>query len=131
MNFKRAFNDLANKYNLNYQYQSFENCFGGHWWVFTHSLYNESGCFTIHCLPQRGEVECYYAEKFSNNREELCGKPVNIFETEKTIWNKNKKFFIFRNPFYYWNPDRIIETLIAVIETSIEKNKEFFGVAIK
>lgn len=40
MNFKKEFKKLAKKYNLNYQYQDFKNCFGGYWWVYTHSLYS-------------------------------------------------------------------------------------------
>lgn len=83
MNFKKEFNDLANTYTLKYKYQEFENCFGGNWKVYTHSLYNESGCFTIHCLPQRDEVDFYYTEKVSDNRKELCGKSINVFEVEK------------------------------------------------
>ena len=47
MDFKKEFTYLAQKYNLKYKYQDFENCFGGNWWVYTHSLYNDSGCFTI------------------------------------------------------------------------------------
>ena len=130
MDFQKEFTILAEKYNLNYQYQDFKNCFGGNWWVYTHSLYNDSGCFTIHCLPQRGEVDCYFTEKFSTDRKELCGQIINVFEIEKDIWNKNERIWIFKKPFYYWNPERIIKTLIQVIEISIEKNNEFFGVKI-
>ena len=83
MDFKKEFTNLAKKYNLNYQYQDFKNCFEGNWWVYTHSLYNDSGCFTIHVLPQRGEVDCYFTEKFSTDRKELCGNPIHVFEVEK------------------------------------------------
>ncbi len=131
MDIKKEFTNLAKKYNLSYQYQEFENCFGGNWWVYTHSLYNESGCFTIHCLPQRGEVDFYYSEKFSHDRKELCGKPINVYEVEKEIWIKKEKIVFFKNPFYYWNHKRVIKTLIQVINVSIEKNNEFFGIKIK
>ena len=95
MDFKKEFKELASKYNLTYQHQDFKNCFGGYWWVYTHSLYNDSGCFTIHCLPQRGEVDCYFTEKFSTDRKELCGQIINVFEVEKDIWNKNERIWIF------------------------------------
>ena len=131
MDFKKEFTDLANKYNLNYQYQDFKNCFGGNWWVYTHSLYNDSGCFTIHCLPQRGEVDFYFADKFSTDRKELCSKAINVYEVEKENWEKKAKIWFFKNPFYYWNQDKIIKTLIEVINVSIEKNNEFFGIKIK
>ena len=130
MDFKKEFTDLANKYNLNYQYQDFKNCFGGNWWVYTHSLYNDSGCFTIHCLPQRGEVDFYFADKFSTDRKELCSKAINVYEVEKEIWEKKAKIWFFKNPFYYCNQDKIIKTLIEVINVSIEKNNEFFGIDI-
>ena len=131
MDFKKELEDLAQKHNLSYGYQEFENCFGATWWVCTHSLYNESGCFTIHCIPQRGETECFFTNSFSNRREELCEKSVNIFEVEKDIWRKNERFGIFKKPFYYWSSENIIKTLIEVIIVSIEKNGEFFGVKIK
>ena len=130
MDFKKELGDLANKYNLKYQYQEFTNCFGGNWVVYTHSLYNASGCFTICYLPQRGEIDCYYAERFSADRKELCDKLINVFEAEKDIWINKAKFWIFKKPFYYWSPDRIIKTLIEVINVSIKKNNEFFGIKV-
>lgn len=130
MDFKKEFSDLSKKYNLAYKYQEFENCFGGGWFVFTHSLYNDSGCFTICCLAQRGEVDCYFAGKFSNDRKELCEKLINVFEVEREIWCKNEKVLFFKNPFYYFNPDNMIKTLIEVIYASIEKKHEFFGIKI-
>lgn len=131
MDIKEEFISLANKYNLSYRYQDFKNCFGGNWWVYTHSLYNDSGCFTIYCLPQRGEVEFYFSEKFSTDRKELCEKPINAYQVEKEIWSKNEKIWFFKNPFFYWNSERIVKTLIEVINISIEKNNEFFVVKIK
>ena len=130
MDFKEEFTNLAKKYNLNYRYQEFHNCFGGYWTVLTHSLYNSTGCFTIHCLPQRGEVDFYFTEKFSTNRKELCGNLVNVYAVEKEIWRKNAKIWIFKNPFFYLSEDKIIKTLIEVINVLIDKNNEFFGVKI-
>ena len=131
MDFKKEFTDLAKKYNLSYRYQEFKNCFDGNWFVYTHSLYNDSGCFTIHCVAQRAEVSCYFTTKFSTVRKELCGNPIHILEVEKEIWKKNEKIWFFKNPFFYWNPDNIIKTLIEIISVSIEKNNEFFGVKIQ
>ena len=131
MDFKEEFEKLAKKYNLTYQYQEFENCFGGNWWVCTHSLYNDSGCFTIHCLPQREEVDCYFTNTFSTDIRKLYGKPINIYKAEKEIWDKNEKILFFKNPFFYWWSKNIIKTLIEVIYSLIEKNHEFFGVKIK
>ncbi len=50
---------------------------------------------------------------------------------KKEIWSKNAKIWFFKNPFFYWNHEKIIKTLIEVINISIEKNNEFFGIKIK
>ena len=92
MDFKKEFTDLAKKYNLNYKYQEFKNCFGGNWLVCTHSLYNDSGCFTIHCLPQRGEVDFYFADKFSTDRKELCSKAVNVMKLKNLFGKRKQKY---------------------------------------
>ena len=49
---------------------------------------------------------------------------------KKEIWNKNAKIWFFKNPFYYWNQEKIIKTLIEIIYVLIDKNNEFFGVNI-
>ena len=130
MNFKTKFSDIAQKYNLNYQYQEFENSLNGSWLVYTHSLYNDSGCFTIHCLPQRNEVDCYLSSKFSNDRKALCEVLINVFDIEKDIWHKHEKIWIFKNPFFYWSSNNIIKTILEVIEVSINRNNELFGIKI-
>ena len=130
MDFSNRFSDIAKKYNCNYQYQVFDNCYGGHWLVYTYSIYNDSGCFTVHYLPQRLEVSFYYAAKFSNKLEMLCEKAVNVYEIEKNIWAKHEKMWIFKKPFFYWSFDKIMKALLEVIETSILKNNEFAGIII-
>lgn len=130
MSTKEKLNVLAQKYGLQYQYQEFDNCYGGHWLVCTHSLYNKSGCFTIYCLPQRNEVEFYCAKSFSRNLKGLCFQEVNAYQFEKEIWEKSSKIGPFKNPFFYWSEDRIVNTLIKVIIAQIEKKHEFFGVKI-
>ena len=121
---------LAQKFNLKYQYQEFEDCYSGNWFVITHSLYNESGCFTIHYIPQRMEVDFYIADRFTRNLRALCTQEVNVFEVEKEIWDSSKKIGPFKIPFYYCHPDRLVKTLIKVITAQIEKNNEFFGIKI-
>ena len=63
--------------------------------------------------------------------EELCGTRINVFKVEKEIWDKNSKIWIFKNPFFYWSVEKMIKTIIEVINALIEKNNEFFGVKIK
>ena len=131
MHFKIEFESLAKKHQLSYQYQEFKNCFGGDWFVCTHSLYNETGCFTIQCVPQRGEVDCYYAKSFSTEREELLGRLINIFDFEKMIWEKNQKIWIFKNPFFYWQNKKVINTIIEVLESLLSKSNNLCEIFIE
>ncbi len=121
---------LAQRYDLNYQYQQFDNCYGGYWFVCTHSIYNKTGCFTVCCLPQRNEISFYYATKFSRNLKELCFQEVDVYQFEKDIWGKNSKIGPLKNPFFYWSENKIVNTLIKVIIAQIEKQHEFFGIKI-
>lgn len=130
MRMKEELNKLAQKHGLKYQYQEFEDCYGGNWFVITHSLYNESGCFTVHYLPQRAEVGFYFADRLSRNLRALCTQEVNVFKVEKEIWDSSERIGPFKIPFYYWNPDRVVKTLIKVITVQIEKNNEFFGIRV-
>ena len=130
MRFKKEFNCLAQKYDLKYEYQEFQNCFGGGWLVFTHSLFNDSGCVTVHCLPQRGEIDCYFSAKFSHDRSQLCETLVNIFDIEKEIWLDRQKLWIFKKPFFYSNSDKLIKTLLEVMTVSLEKTNEFAGLKV-
>ena len=81
------FGFLVEQYNFIYSFQEHKNCFGGYWYVCTYSYYNENGCFTIQEVPQRGEWDYYYAEKYcEKNRDELCKKEIDIYSVEKDLW---------------------------------------------
>ena len=130
MDAKQELEELAAQNNLCYEYQQFENCYGGNWRVYTHSLYNETGCFTIYNLPHRAEVSFYFAKSFSRDLSALCAHSINVYEYEKDIWKKDERIGPFKNPFYFWKPDHIVKTLIRVITELIKKNREFFGVKV-
>ena len=130
MIYDKEFSDLAKKYNLNYQFQKFENCWDRGFTVHTYSLYNESGCFTVHYLLQRQELDFYYSKKFSFSRELLCDKPINIYDFEKEIWKKRECVWIFKKPFYYQRTNNVIKVLIEVINILVKKDNEFFGIKI-
>ncbi len=130
MDIEKLFNFLVKDYGLKHKYQVFKNCYGGNWWVYTHSYYNESGCFTIHHLPQRGELDFYYSKEFSNKRENLCERIIDISSVEKEIWDKHKKFLFFNNPFFWWSSDKILKVLAEVIESQIKKHCQFFGIKV-
>ena len=131
MDFKKQFKELAERFKLDYRYQEFSNCFGGTWFVFSHSLFNESGCFTVHCLPQRSEIDFYYASVFSTDRQRLCEESVDVFATETEIWKKRERVWIFKKPFYYDSINNTIKVLLEVIKAAGDKEGGFFGIRVK
>lgn len=87
--------------------------------------------FYNQCSTTKSRSRLLFTEKFSTDRKELCDNPINVYEVEKEIWNKNSKIWFFKNPFYYWDQEKIIKTLIEIINVLIEKNNEFFEIKIK
>ena len=59
MNVSRIFDFLVKEYKLEYAKKHFDNCYEGNWAVITYSYFNESGCFTIYTLPERGELDFF------------------------------------------------------------------------
>lgn len=131
MDIEKHLGFLVKDYGIKYAYQDFKNCYGGNWRVYTHCFYNESGCFTIHYLPQRGELDFYFAKEFSNVRENLCERLIDINSVEKEIWKKHEKLLFFKDPFFWWNNKKILQALAEVIKAQIKKRGEFFGVKVK
>lgn len=130
MNIDQLFGFLIERYGLTYRYQEFKNSYGSLWLVKTYSFFNDSGCFTIYSLPQRGELDFYYAPQFSTVREELCEKMVDICSIEKEIWDKHTKIGIINKPFFWWNCDKILRTLAEVLKAHIAVHGEFFGIKV-
>ena len=127
----KALDFLVIEYGLKHIHQDFNSCFGGNWWVKTDSYYNDSGCFTIHHLPQRGELDFYYSKEFSTIRESLCERLLDISSVEKEIWEKHKKFLCFKNPFFWNSEKKVFQALAEIIKVQIEKNGEFFGIKVQ
>ena len=125
MDIQKQFEFLTKDYGLKYSYQDFHNCYDGYWWVCTHSYYNSSGCFTIVHLPQRNELDFYYAKQIGNTLESLHECTIDEQSVEPGIWAKAKKKFLFG-----YRNSLILETLAVVIQQQINKNGEFFGVKI-
>ena len=125
MNIEKKFEFLVKDFGLKYSYQEFNNCYGGYWCVNTYSYYNESGCFTIHVIPQKGEFDFFFAEKFSMVREELCKYPINEQSIEQGIWNNAKKKFLFE-----YRKNLYLDTLAKVIRSQIKKYGSFFGIKV-
>ena len=91
MDIAEMFRFLIEDYNLKYKYQEFRNCYNGNWIIETYSYYNDTGCFTIHHLMQRGEIDCYYSPTISEIREELTIKRLDIRTIGVEIWKKMEK----------------------------------------
>ena len=131
MNVEKLFSFLVEDYGLNYRQQDYSNCYGGNWLVRTYSFYNDSGCFTIHTVPQRGELDFYYSHIFSTKREELCERLIDICSIEPQIWERHMNFGVIKNPFFWWSSNRVLNALAEVLRIHISAHKEFFGVRVK
>ena len=120
---------LVDKYKLKYTYQEFS--IGGNWIADEHSFYNDSGCFTVHVLVQRAELEFYYSNRFNNDLKNLHKMGIDVYSTEKEIWNRRGKIFGFIPNLFFWcSNKKILETVAQVIKTQIQNYGEFFGVKV-
>ena len=129
MNIEEMFGFLKEEYNLSYKYQEFFNCYGGNWTVQTHSFYNASGCFTIYVEVQRG-INFWYAPRFSTERKALCEREIDVSLIEPPIWNKHERFFVFKNPFFWWNDNKVLMVLAEALKAHLAKENEFFGIQV-
>lgn len=130
MNFENKLESFEKKHNLSFQKQVFQNCYNGDWVVNTYSLFNSSGCFTIHYLLQRNEFEFFFSNCISNNRTELREKEINVFEYHKEMWKSKSKIFFFPIPFFYENIDKVISTLVDIMEIDAKEKNEIFGIKL-
>ena len=144
---ERLFGFLSRDLGLKYSHQGFKKCYGGNWYVDTYSFYNESGCFTIYELSERGEWAFYYTKKYSKKMEELLDELLDIYSVEREMWKDYSdavevanreiekgvhKLLFFGEMFRAeWRAERImLETLADVIRVQIQKHGSFFGVKV-
>ncbi len=118
---------IAGKYNLNYLKQQFDNCFGGYWYVETFSLYNENGCFTIHYLGQRQELDFYVTPSISTKREELANNRIDVTKYKADVWEKELPNI---NIFSLSYASNFLILLTKVIEMQLEESGSFFGIKV-
>ncbi|MCR4726870.1 MAG: DUF4275 family protein [Clostridia bacterium] len=130
---EKIFGFLESRYGLKHVYQCFENCYDGHWFVYSHSYYNESGCFTIQVIPQRGEYDFYFTKKFLQTKEPLCSigledsavQSVDIRSIGREIWEKAEK------KYWFWTYKRVLKTLASAIRDQVGKESSFFGIEVE
>lgn len=125
MDIKKQFEFLVKDYNLKYSFHRFENFPFGNWSVDMHSYYNDNGCFSIYNIAQRGEIDYYYAKKYSSLIKELMERRIDVEAMGKEIWEKLRKKFLFKYRHKLFN-----KTLAEVIKTQIEQHGEFYGIKI-
>ena len=82
-------------------------------------------------LPQRGELDFYYAKEFSTVLENLCELLIDISSIEKEIWDKHNKILFFRNPFFWWSRNKVLKALAEVIRQKLIKKMNFLGLKSK
>lgn len=130
MNIREQFAFLVDDYGFQYGEQKFENCWEGNWTVITYSFYNENGCFTIHTLPERGEVGFFCCDRFSSDRESLCARLVDIRTIEEDVWDKHSCLWSIRNPFFWYSQRKVFAALAEVIRTHLSKHDDLFGIKL-
>lgn len=131
MEIKDSFNFLVEDYGLTYKEQTFDKCYGGNWRVKTYSFYNDSGCFTISSLPQKGELDFYYSPRFCSSREGLCDKILNIRSIKPEIWNTRMKLGFIKRPFFWWSSKLVLTTLAEAIKEHLIEHEDFFDIIVK
>lgn len=123
-NLLRLFDFLVKDYGLKFDFRESDLIHGrGH--VYDYSWYNETGAFTIQYFLEKEELSFYSGKQFFKE------KAIRVYDVEKAIWDKHRKWFLcFNYPFFWDNPDRILPALAEVIKAQIDENDEFFGVKI-
>lgn len=123
---------LVDEYHLKYKKQTFVGKPCGSYITRTYSFYNDTGCFTIHHLAMRDDLDFYFSSNFSNNYDDLREKLVNIWIDEPEVWNRHQKWILgLKDPFFWWKEEKVIKALAETIMVKIRKNNEFFGVQIQ
>ncbi len=135
---KKNLDFLCVKYGMKYSSHIFENYLGKNASLDTYSYYNENGCFSVLSIEARGDLNFAYFNSIDFLKmyvePEFMGRhkyKINVFETEKGIWEQHEKIFFFKNPFFWWNKNRIFRALAEVIEVQIVKTGQFYGIKVK
>jgi hypothetical protein len=136
---------LSDEYGFKYKRLEFTNYRGNGQTVFAYCYFNDIGCFVITDYPVIGEreykkfskideVEGYLSSNVYGNLEnkklrcyydEILKHDINVYNYEKLIWDNNKARLFFGGFKYE------LKILSKVIRVQIERNGEFFGIAIK
>ena len=75
-------------------------------------------------------MDFLYSSKFSTERKELCEREIDVSSIEPQIWAKHERLGIFKNPFFWWNNNKVLSTLAEVLKVHLAKDNEFFGIQV-
>lgn len=103
---------LVNEYGMKFRFQSFSDYHGFYGPIDTYSFYNESLCFSLHNIVQRGEWGIFLAHSFSENQYSLLER--EICQSDYT----EKSYITFSG----W-----LKEFAKIIYNEVNSNKTIFG----
>jgi len=112
---KKHLGFLETEYNFTFAFQTFDDYYGFCGPIDAYSFYNDSGCFTIHNIVQRGEWGWFTSKKFSANQYELL---------EAEIVQTN---YITKRHWFY---NAVLKELANIIKKQIDSSGSFFNIRI-
>lgn len=127
---------LIIKYHMNYQYNVFDKYLGTNAILQTYTFYNNGGCFVIHDVPVKGEVEYIMLDdikmvtQYGKKPSDVKKRIIDITSVEKKIWERHENFGPFKNPFFWLNNNSVLKVLARVIEKQIRETGQFYGIMV-
>jgi hypothetical protein len=133
---KKYLGFLNEKYHMNYIYNVFDNYLGTNAILQTFTFYNNYGCFVIHDVPVKGEVEYVCLDdikmlnKYGNKPSSVKKQVIDVSSVKKEIWERYQKIGPFKNPFFWTNNNSVLKVLAKVIEKQIQETGKFYGIKV-
>lgn len=107
---------LESEYGMKFNFQTFKDFQGFYGPIDTYSFHNESGCFTLHNIVQKGEWGWYVCREFSTDQYALLKREIN------------QKAYIKKR---CWTTKALIKELSQVIKNQIACSGCFFGIKME
>lgn len=118
----KKFSFLIDNYNFIYKVHVFSSYKGFLGPMILYTFHNENGCLTIFHAVQRGEIDYYYSNTYSNSINDLTKKEINF----KEIW-KNK--YSHKMDCLLFEIDGL-KLLAKYIQRQIDNEGSFFGIKV-
>lgn len=130
------FDFLINEYKMKYIYKEFDNYLNTNATLITFTFYNDNGCFLIHNVPVKGEVEFIYLEninqlnQYGSNPSSVKKQNIDITSVHREIWDKYEKIGPFKNPLFWIRSNKVLKVLAEVVKKQIEFTGNFYGLEV-